>query len=178
MTMLSAFEKVGSGAHFVIVGDGPMRAAVDAAVAGSCIVDHASVTGVRSDVDDLMGELDVFVLTSLWEGLPLAMIEAMAAGVPIVASRVDGVSEAVTDGVEGFLVPPKDAEGFADRIRALLADEDLRKRMGRAALERSAAFDIPTMIRRHDELYRRLLELRRGQAEPRGGSARPEPWRR
>jgi len=160
MTMLAAFDKVGTDAHFVIVGDGPMRSAFDAAVARSCIDGRLSVTGVRGDVHDLVGELDVFVLTSLWEGLPLAMIEAMAAGVPIVASRVDGVSEAVTDGVEGFLVAPKDAETFADRIRTLLGDGELRRRMGRAGLERSAAFDIPTMIRRQDALYRRLLERR------------------
>jgi glycosyltransferase involved in cell wall biosynthesis len=160
MTMLAAFERVGADAHFVIIGDGPMRAAFDEERAASCIAGRLEVTGIRGDVADLIGELDVFVLTSLWEGLPLAMIEAMAAGVPIVASRVDGISEAVTDGVEGFLVPPKDTDGFAARIRTLLEDEVLRKRMGDAALEGSAAFDIATMIRRHDALYQRLLSKR------------------
>jgi rhamnosyl/mannosyltransferase len=161
MTMLEAFEKVNGDAYFVIVGDGPMRKEFDAAVSASCIRDRLFVTGVRSDVHDLVGELDVFVLTSLWEGLPLAMIEAMAAGVPVVASRVDGIAEGMTDGVEGFLVPPKDAAGFADRVRALLADDVLRKRMGEAAVERSAAFDIPNMIRRHEDLYQRLLHKHR-----------------
>jgi len=160
LTMLAAFEKVDPGAYFVIVGDGPLRDQFDAARDASSVRDRLFVTGVRSDVHDLVGELDVFVLTSLWEGLPLAMIEAMAAGVPIVASRVDGVAEGMSDGVEGFLVSPKDAHGFADRIRTLLADDVLRKRMGEAALERSAAYDIPTMIRRHDALYQRLLEKR------------------
>jgi rhamnosyl/mannosyltransferase len=161
LTMLSAFEKVGAGARFVIVGDGPMRAEFDAAAARSCVADRLTVTGVRGDVEDVVGDFDVFVLTSLWEGLPLAIIEAMAAGVPIVASRVDGVAEAVTDGVEGFLAAPKDVDAFADHIRTLLRDPGLRERMGAAGQRRAASFDVSTMIRRHDELYRKLLERRR-----------------
>jgi glycosyltransferase involved in cell wall biosynthesis len=147
-----------------------MRGAFDAAATGSAIADRLHVTGVRNDVEDLVGELAVFVLTSLWEGLPLAIIEAMAAGVPIVASRVDGVAEAVTDGIEGFLVEPKDSSAFADRIVTLLGDDALRRRTGDAARARSMSYDISSMIRRHDELYRRLLKH---HAEGFGG-AQPE----
>jgi glycosyltransferase involved in cell wall biosynthesis len=112
--------------------------------------------GWRRDVDAIIPCLDVLVLTSLWEGLPRVIPQAMAAGRPVVAYRVDGAPEAVTEGVTGHLVEPGDFAGAAARIAGLLRDPERARRMGAAGRERVAEFDADLMVRRQEELYRRL----------------------
>lgn len=160
-TLVSVFAEVAARspeARFVIVGDGPLRADVEAAVEGAGLGDRVRMAGLRSDVADLLGCFDVFVLTSLWEGLPRVIPEAMAAGVPVVASSVGGVGEAISDGVDGLLVPPRDAGAFGDRIGKVLADRELAARLRQAGRRRASDFDVSVMIGRLDELYRRLAE--------------------
>jgi glycosyltransferase involved in cell wall biosynthesis len=136
-----------------IAGDGPDRAAVEAELAGA-----AELLGERSDVPELLAAADVFVLPSRSEGLPLSVIEAMAAGLPVVASRVGGVPELVAGGETGMLVPPGDPEALAAALRALLDDAERRRALGAAGRRRAEAhFDLPAFRAAHVELYERLL---------------------
>ena len=114
--------------------------------------------GFRPDVPALLRAADVFVLPSLSEGLSLALLEAMAASKPVVASKVGGNPEVVADGRNGFLVPAADPDALADRIVRLLGNADLAARFGAAGRRRvDEDFTIATMVRRYDELYRDCL---------------------
>jgi glycosyltransferase involved in cell wall biosynthesis len=116
------------------------------------------LVGERDDVPGLLSDADVFVLASRSEGLPLSVIEAMAAGLPVVASDVGGLRELVRDAETGVLVPPSDATALASALRPLLADRQLRRRLGVAGRARAKAlFDLSGFRRAHLELYRREL---------------------
>jgi glycosyltransferase involved in cell wall biosynthesis len=144
-------------AELVIVGDGPDREGVEAELNRPSL-GRARLLGERDDVPGLLSDADVFVLASRSEGLPLSVIEAMAAGLPVVASDVGGLRELVRDGETGVLVPPGDPAALADALRPLLADHELRRRLGSAGRERATAlFDLSGFRRAHLELYRREL---------------------
>jgi glycosyltransferase involved in cell wall biosynthesis len=146
--------------HFVVVGDGPLREEVEAEIAARNLGDHMHLTGLRRDVPDLMHSFDIFALSSLWEGLPRVLPQAMAAGLPIVATAVDGNAEAVTDGVNGFLTPPGDPEAFADALVRLLGNPDLARDFGKAGLQMVGEFGARKMVRDIEALYRKLLTQR------------------
>jgi glycosyltransferase involved in cell wall biosynthesis len=114
-------------------------------------------TGFRSDAIRLAAAFDVFALASLHEGLPIALVEAMALGKPSVATRVGGVPEVVEDGRQGFLVAPADPDALAGRIVQLLSDAPLRSRMGAEARTRSAHFDLRRAVRRIEHVYAEVL---------------------
>jgi glycosyltransferase involved in cell wall biosynthesis len=159
-TLLSAAASLDSKtfAELVIVGDGPERRRVAAEVARRSLDGRVWLLGERDDVSGLLSDADVFLLASRSEGLPLSVIEAMAAGLPVVASDVGGLRELVHDGETGMLVPPGDPAALVDALRPLLADRELRRRLGTAGRERaSALFDLPGFRRAHLELYRREL---------------------
>src|SRR5262249_53275213 len=117
-------------ARFVMVGDGLLRASLEAQVSRLGIGPVLRMLGWRRDVPELLRTLDVFLLTSLWEGLPGSLVEAFLSGVPAVASQVDGVGEVVREGVNGFLVPPGNTAAMAAAVIRLLKDETLRQSMG------------------------------------------------
>jgi len=144
-------------AHFVVVGDGPLRAEVEAEIAAQGLSERVHLTGLRRDVPDLMHSFDVFALSSLWEGLPRVLPQAMAAGLPIVATAVDGNAEAVSDGVNGFLTLPGNPQAFADALLKLLADPELAAQMGQAGLDRVEEFSARKMVRDIAALYEELL---------------------
>jgi len=144
-------------AQFLLAGDGVLRPAVEEAVRRSGLGDRFRLLGWRRDVAAIIPCLDVLVLTSLWEGLPRVFPQAMAAGRPVVAYRVDGAPEAVTEGVTGYLVEPGDYPAAAARIVELLEDPALARRLGAAGRERVGEFDADTMVRRQEALYERLL---------------------
>ena len=145
----------------VLVGDGPDRPAIEAEVRRLGLESAVEVLGERDDVPQLLGTADVFVLSSHSEGLPLSILEAMAVGLPVVASNVGGVPEAVVDGETGLLVPPADPESLAAAIERLLRDPVQRRRLGDAGRTRVAEhFDLAAVQQAHLDLYRRVLATR------------------
>jgi glycosyltransferase involved in cell wall biosynthesis len=142
----------------VLVGDGELRPAVEAEIDRRDLRAHVKLVGWRHDVPEILRCLDVFILTSLWEGLPRVYLEALTAGVPIVGTRVDGADEVIKDGANGYLLEPGDVIGIAERVRRLLDDLDLRVAMGRrAAADLSMEFDIYEMVRRLESEYDQLI---------------------
>jgi glycosyltransferase involved in cell wall biosynthesis len=123
--------------RLTVVGDGPERREQEARVRAQGLGDAVVFTGYQSQkqVADWLGKADALVLPSLIEGVPVVLMEAGAAGLPVVATNVGGVSELVRDGVSGFLVPPGSAEVLLPPLRALLDDPELRARMGGAGRE-------------------------------------------
>lgn len=142
----------------VLVGDGELRPVVEAEAHRLGLGPNLRLLGWRRDVPEILHCLDVFVLTSLWEGLPRVYLEALAAGVPIVGTRVDGAEEVIRDGENGYLLDPGDVAGTAERVLRLLGDRDLRAVMGqRAAAGLSGEFDIYEMVRQQEQEYDRLI---------------------
>jgi glycosyltransferase involved in cell wall biosynthesis len=117
---------------------------------------------MRPDVPQILGASDVFVLSSRgWEGLPLAVLEAMASSLPVVASDVGGTREAVIDGQTGLLYAPRDSDALAQRLRALHSDSALSQRMGRAGLARvEECFTVQRMVNETAALYEALAHQR------------------
>lgn len=140
-------------AHFVLAGDGELRGAMERAIAGSGLAGRFHLLGWRRDPEIVIGDLDILVLTSLHEGLPMVIPEAMAAGKPVVATAVDGVPEAVVEGETGFLKEPGDVAGLAQAVGRLLGDPGLARRMGETARSRAAGWDIAAMVSRLEETY-------------------------
>lgn len=143
--------------HFVVVGDGPLRAEVETEIAALGLTERIHLTGIRRDVPDLMHSFDLFALTSLWEGLPRVLPQAMAAGLPIVATAVDGNAEAVTDDLNGFLTTPGDPQAMAVALLRLLDDPALASRMGEAGRTRAEEFGARKMVSDIAALYETLL---------------------
>jgi glycosyltransferase involved in cell wall biosynthesis len=156
VTLARALRKLEPGAYrAAIVGDGPDRTAVAAELG-----DAGELLGERDDVAEQLARADVFVLSSRSEGLPMAILEAMAAGLPVVATAVGGIPELVADGETGLLVPPGDADALAEALRRLVADPELRRRLGDAARTRvEERFSLAATRRAHVELYDRLLGI-------------------
>ena len=114
--------------------------------------------GIRRDVPDLLPGLDVACLSSVHEGVPITLIEAMAAGLPIVATDCGSVRDMVEDGEQGFVVPVGDVENFADRLRILANDEALRTRLGKSGRARAESeFRIQNTARKYEELLTDVL---------------------
>lgn len=144
----------GAPVRFVVVGQGPLeyevrRLRADLGLDGSILL-----LGQRDDAMRVMAGCDVFVLASHYEGYPVAVMEALALGLPVVATRVGGVPEAVRDGVEGLLVPPGRPDVLAKSVVRLADDPELRAGMARNALVRGDRFDISGAVRRIEDIYR------------------------
>jgi glycosyltransferase involved in cell wall biosynthesis len=145
----------------LIVGDGPDRPAIQRRLRQLALEERVHLVGARDDVPAVLAEADVFVLSSRSEGMPVSVIEAMAAGLPVVASHVGGMSELVEDGETGFLVPPEDPTALTRVLATLLEDQALRRRLGDAGRERARReFDLDPFRRAHVELYSRELAKR------------------
>ena len=143
--------------RFLWSGDGELRPQVEAKIAELGLENVVKLLGWRKDIPALLKACDIFVLTSLWEGLPRAGVEALIAGKPVVAFAVDGVPEIVKDGQNGFVLPPGRQEEFAGRLIELLNDDALYgKFAAEAARTIDVSFDIHYMVRRQEELYEKL----------------------
>ena len=153
------------GAMFLVAGDGPERGALEAESRRLGLAERVRFLGHREDVPALLRRCDVFVLPSLFEGLPVSVLEAMGAAKPVVATAISGTDEAVVHGETGFLVAAGDPVALAEAIRQLLADPGLARRFGmagRARVERQ--FSSETMADRVSEMYGQVLASRRQHA--------------
>jgi glycosyltransferase involved in cell wall biosynthesis len=163
LDLVSAFARLARSrpdAHLVMVGDGPLRAEVEAAVASAGIADRVHLVGLRRDVPELLRAFDVFALASRYEGLPRVFPQAMAAGLPIVATHVDGAADVVVPGENGFLVEVGDLDGFARRLGDLAADRARARAMGERGRERVEEFSAHRMVRQLEELYGRMARAK------------------
>jgi glycosyltransferase involved in cell wall biosynthesis len=145
---------------FLIVGDGPLRADLARRVTEYSLADHVVFTGHVTNAFPLLAAMDIFVLPSVAEGISRALMESMAIGMPSVCSAIDGNLEAVDDGETGFIFPVDDHETLADRLLVLVANEDLRKKMGEKARVRAKEqFDMKRLAREYECLYADLFRI-------------------
>ena len=150
-------------ARLVLVGDGPDLGPATDLARELGVLDRIRLIGVVDDVAPYLRGADVLLLPSQTEAFGLVALEALAAGVPVVASRVGGLPEVVRHGVSGYLLPPGDVEGMARQAVALLRDRTLAQRLGRAGAERVAEQYPPArIVPRFEELYHRVLGLPAG----------------
>jgi len=144
--------------RFLLVGDGELRSEVEELIRRFELERKVILTGWRRDVPEIMQIIDVFVLTSLWEGLPIVFAEAMASGKPVVATNVDGAKEAIIEGVNGFLVEPHNIEEFAMKVIKLINDRNLAQRMGKEGRRMVyPSFDLTHMLKSIEALYEKFL---------------------
>jgi glycosyltransferase involved in cell wall biosynthesis len=143
--------------RFVLVGQGPLEAQSRRLASELGLDETVVFAGFRTDAPRLAAAFDVFTLSSTYEGLPIALIEAMALGKPVVVTGVGGTPEVVTDGAQGVVVPPRDPAALADGLLRLLRDAGLRAKMGTLARERAFDFDIRRAVRRMEQVYAELL---------------------
>ena len=147
-------------AHLVLVGEGNLRADLEEHAGKLNLAGKVHFLGLRSDIPDVLGAMDVFVLSSDYEGNPLSVLEAMASGLPIVSTAVGGVPNLFETGKEGFLVSARDPQGLAKSMNSLLKYELVRRSMGTAASTRAKAnFDVANMVRAYEEVYEDQLAL-------------------
>jgi glycosyltransferase involved in cell wall biosynthesis len=144
-------------AHFVMVGDGELRPAIEARIHELGIASQVTLLGWQQDMPQVYRNLDIVMLTSLWEGLPCVFFEAMACELPIVATDVDGARDAIVDGSNGFLHPPRDIEGMANSTLKLIQNPSLRESMGRQGKSRVMEFDINTSVATLEAAYQKCL---------------------
>jgi glycosyltransferase involved in cell wall biosynthesis len=147
-------------AHFLLVGDGALRPALEAARRSAGLEGRLHLPGWRRDIPALLDAATVVTLTSHFEGLPRALVEALAAGVPVVAMAVDGVDEVVRDGTNGFLVREGDVAALAERVATILGSRELRDRLAAGAGNGLEPFERDTMVREQEALYETLVSAR------------------
>jgi glycosyltransferase involved in cell wall biosynthesis len=145
-------------AHLVLVGEGNLRADLQEQARKLNLGGKVHFLGLRSDIPDILGAMDMFVLSSDYEGNPLSVLEAMASGLPIVSTAVGGVPNLFETGIEGFLTPPGDVQGLAKSMNSLLKYEAARQAMRAAAANRARTnFDVAKMVHAYEEVYEDLL---------------------
>jgi glycosyltransferase involved in cell wall biosynthesis len=144
--------------HFLFIGDGELREPLRGQAEAAGVAHNIHLLGVRKDIPTLLAAADMFVLPSLWEGLSLALLEAMAAAKPIVVTAVSGTTQAMIPGETGLVVPPRDSQALAEAIAQLLSDPARARAMGQAARQHVAAhYGAQKQAREYADLYRRLL---------------------
>ena len=147
-----------SALHLIVVGDGELREDLKSRAESLGIHGRVHFLGARRDLGNVLAAIDIFAMPSFWEGLPLSMVLAMGAGLPIVASRVAGIPEVVNDGVSGVLVPPGDSAQLTRALASLVQDHGLRARLGEAARAFvRPRFGIEGYVTSMVSLYDRLL---------------------
>jgi glycosyltransferase involved in cell wall biosynthesis len=157
--LLDAWDQIlDTGATLLILGDGPQRARLEALCRDRRLTDSVLFVGNVENVVQYLQCSDVYVLPSLTEGLPIALLEAMACSLPVVASAVGGVPQVVEDGVNGFLVPPGNVRDFQDKLKGLLRDGELRHQMGNQARRTVVSrYSLAKICERYLALYKELL---------------------
>jgi glycosyltransferase involved in cell wall biosynthesis len=150
-------------AHLVLVGAGDLRDQLEEQVKNLRLAGQVHFLGLRTDIPEVLGAMDVFVLSSDYEGNPLSVMEAMAAGLPIVSTAAGGVPDLFEYGKEGFLVQPGDFQGLSDSMAALLRNREARQSLGMAAARRARKnYDVSTMVQAYEEVYESLVDQAHG----------------
>lgn len=158
LALIEAFAQADEPrARLLMAGEGSLLEAARLKAEQRGMAGRVRFLGVRGDVPELLCASDVFVLASGWEGHPLSVMEAMAAGLPVVATSVGGVPELVSDGVTGILVPPGDVCGLARALASLAADPQRRRELGAAGRAASAHFDVNAMVAAYAALFEEVL---------------------
>ena len=159
--LLKAFAQGPSfdpNAHLILVGEGVLREQLGEQARNLGLDGQIHFLGLRTDIPDVLAAMDVFVLSSDWEGNPLSMMEAMASGLPIVSTAVGGVPDLIANGRAGLLVPPRDVNGLSGAMTFLLHDQESRRSMAAAAAQRAKEnFDVSKMVRAYEQLYENLI---------------------
>lgn len=165
LTAAAEVVRADARARFVLVGDGDLRPALEAQAAALGIADRVVFAGHRTDVPAVLAALDVVCISSIYEGTPLALFEAMAAGRTIVSTAVDGCQEVLAHERTALLSPARDPAALAANLRRVLAEESLRRALGAAAAAESRRYDIAACVRQIESLYDEVLaEHARGAA--------------
>jgi len=152
--------------QLVFAGDGPEKASLEKEAKSLGIREHVHFLGVRSDVPDILRSSDIFVLPSIYEGLPNVVLEAMASGLPVVASGVGGIPEAVENGKTGFLFPAGDSLRLKQALSPLIQDKKLRQKMGEAGRRRvENSFSIDVEVQKFQDLFQTLYFRSNGKKQ-------------
>jgi glycosyltransferase involved in cell wall biosynthesis len=164
MTLLKGFAKLikkVSGAQLLLVGDGPLRPQLEEFCAQQGLRSVKFLGNLRHrNLLECVSGSDVFALTSSEEGMPTAVVEALALGKPVVATSVGGIPEVVKDGENGILIPPRSPSGVAKALEALLTDVGLRKRLGKVASESVKNYSWSKIAEKYEETYRAVFSAR------------------
>jgi glycosyltransferase involved in cell wall biosynthesis len=150
-------------AHLLLVGTGPLRSELERQIVASGLQERVHLLGNRADVPEILNAADVFVLSSDYEGNPLSVMEAMAAGKPMICTAVGGVPELVEDGC-GLLVPPRDAQALSRAMSHMLEDPNARKSMGEKSARRAVEhFGLRVMTEAYEDLYKEIVAADRSR---------------
>lgn len=145
--------------QFLLVGTGEQRSQIETVVESLSLNENVKLTGFRNDIPQILSILDIFVLSSFFEGLGSSILEAMASSLPVVATNVGGIPEIVEDGINGILVPPKDHQSLSQAILNLLKNEEKAKKMGQYGYHLTREkFSIEKMVRETKRIYDSLVE--------------------
>ncbi|MEA5527912.1 glycosyltransferase family 4 protein [Nodularia spumigena] len=156
-TLLQAFQRV-SGAQLNLVGDGPGLDNIKNLAVKLGLSQTVNFLGFRQDIPQVLAQAQIFALISHWEGFPLTIIEAMRAGLPVIASDVGGAAEAIDEGVSGFTIPRGDVHTLEDRLKQLIKNAELRYKMGTAARQRyEQEFTFDHMFTQTYQTYENVL---------------------
>ena len=163
VTTARRLKERGCSFRLVIAGDGEQRIDLVDRVCRLGLESEVALPGNLTDLDQVMQAADIFVMSSLWEGLPLVLLEAMAAGLPVVAYGIPGIEEVVTAGVTGLTVPVGEVASLADGLEQLAGNDELRRRLGAAGETRiQAEYGFAEYVEKLSELYRRAVAHRKG----------------
>ena len=152
----SARELINYNVKFLLIGDGELKETIEKKAQEYHIDDKIEFVGQTTDVNSYLKESDIFILPSKWEGLPISIIEAMAVGLPIIASDVGGVSDLIQSNQNGLLIKPQSNQ-LIEAIKKLLGNDSIRKKYGENAKRTSLLFSVEKMAMRYLSLYKRTL---------------------
>ena len=156
--IIPKLNHIGIHPKVLFVGDGPSRSNLESLIKKCCLEEQIIFLGNRSDVPELLSAMDIFVLPSLSEGLSNSILEAMATGIPVIASDVGGNSELVVHNETGFLFPPGDGNALSQRIAELAGNPEKRYKMGISGRRRiEESFTLEKMIQNYEQLYRNVI---------------------
>lgn len=148
--------------YFLIIGDGPLASELKNQTKNLALEKQVFFTGGRNDVEELLHCLNLFVSSSLWEGLPTVILEAMASGLPILATDIPGSNELIKHEYNGWLVPPYNAEAISSAISLLIDSPQLTDELASRALETSREYSIDSISKQYEDLYQELIDRKKG----------------